>query len=107
MKHDRQDSGSLPRCSAVDDIGLMVVVAQATDATHAAVFRQHRPDITLMDFRLPDASGKDALIFIRSEFPEGPHPHADHIRQCRDSTFHVARPCDGVSIGHLNMFFGF
>jgi CheY-like chemotaxis protein len=91
----------------MDDIGLMVVVAQPTDATHAAVVRQRMPDITLMDLRLPDASGTDALISIRIECPEGPHPHADHVRQCRDSTFHVAHPCDGVSIGHLNMFFGF
>jgi hypothetical protein len=91
----------------VDDIGLMVVVAQATGATHAAVFRQHRLDITWMDSRLPDDSGTEAPIAIRSEFPEGLHPHADPIRQCRDSRFHVAHPCDGVSIGHLNMFFGF
>jgi hypothetical protein len=54
VKHDREDSGSVPRCSAVVDIGLIVVVAQATDAAHAAVFRRHRPDITLMDFRLSD-----------------------------------------------------
>jgi DNA-binding NarL/FixJ family response regulator len=33
-------------------------------------FRQHRPDVTLMDLRLPDLSGIDALIGIRSEFPE-------------------------------------
>src|SRR2546422_2581414 len=33
-------------------------------------FREHRPDVTLMDLRLPDLSGIDALIAIRSEFPE-------------------------------------
>ena len=33
-------------------------------------FRQHRPDVTLMDLRLPDLSGIDALIAIRSEFPD-------------------------------------
>jgi hypothetical protein len=45
VKHDRQDSGSVPLCSGVDDVGLMVVVAQATDATHAAVeCRLHRQD---------------------------------------------------------------
>jgi len=32
-------------------------------------FREHRPDVTLMDLRLPDLSGIDALIAIRSEFP--------------------------------------
>jgi hypothetical protein len=50
VKHNRQDSGSVHRCSAVDDMGLMLVVAQATDATHAvAEFLRHRPDITLID----------------------------------------------------------
>src|SRR5437868_9488683 len=33
-------------------------------------FREHRPDVTLMDLRLPDISGIDALIAIRAEFPE-------------------------------------
>lgn len=33
-------------------------------------FREHRPDITLMDLRLPDMSGIDAMMAIRSEFPE-------------------------------------
>ena len=33
-------------------------------------FRENRPDVTLMDLRLPDLSGIDALIAIRSEFPE-------------------------------------
>jgi len=33
-------------------------------------FRAHQPDVTLMDLRLPDVSGIDALIAIRSEFPE-------------------------------------
>lgn len=32
-------------------------------------FRRHLPDITLMDLRLPDMSGIDAVISIRSEFP--------------------------------------
>ena len=33
-------------------------------------FREHQPDVTLMDLRLPDLSGIDALIAIRSEFPK-------------------------------------
>jgi DNA-binding NarL/FixJ family response regulator len=49
----------------------MVMVAQAAsgrDAIHQ--FRQHRPDVTLMDLRLPDISGIDAMIAIRNEFPD-------------------------------------
>jgi len=35
-----------------------------------AEFRRHRPDITLMDLRLPGTNGTDALISIRGEFPQ-------------------------------------
>jgi DNA-binding NarL/FixJ family response regulator len=49
----------------------MVLVAQANNGTQAiAEFRQHRPDVTLMDLRLPGTNGMDALIAIRGEFPE-------------------------------------
>ena len=48
----------------------MVLVAQAANAVEAvAEFRRHRPDITLMDVRLPGANGTDTLIAIRGEFP--------------------------------------
>jgi DNA-binding NarL/FixJ family response regulator len=33
-------------------------------------FRAVRPDVTLMDLRLPDLSGLDVMIAIRSEFPD-------------------------------------
>src|ERR1700674_4073728 len=49
----------------------MLLVAQATNAAEAmAEFRRHRPDITLMDLRLPGANGTDTLIAIRGEFPQ-------------------------------------
>ena len=49
----------------------MLLVAQAVDATEAlAEFRRRRPDITLMDLRLPGTNGTDALIAIRVEFPD-------------------------------------
>jgi len=35
-----------------------------------AQFRRHRPDITLMDLRLPGTNGTDVLISIRGEFPQ-------------------------------------
>ena len=48
----------------------MLLVAQAANAVEAmAEFRHHRPDITLMDLRLPGANGPDTLIAIRGEFP--------------------------------------
>src|SRR5262245_5246004 len=49
----------------------MLLVAQAANAVEAiAEFRRHRPDITLMDLRLPGANGTDTLIAIRGEFPQ-------------------------------------
>jgi DNA-binding NarL/FixJ family response regulator len=49
----------------------MLLVAQASNAQEAIQqFRKHKPDVTLMDLRLPDKSGIDAMIAIRSEFPE-------------------------------------
>lgn len=49
----------------------MLLVAQAANAAEAvAEFRRHRPDITLMDLRLPGSNGIDTLIAIRGEFPQ-------------------------------------
>ncbi len=48
----------------------MVLVAHAGNAVQAvAEFRNHRPNVTLMDLRLPGANGIDVLIAIRGEFP--------------------------------------
>jgi DNA-binding NarL/FixJ family response regulator len=49
----------------------MRVVAEASTGVEATKqFKQHRPDITLMDLQLPDMSGIEAMIAIRQEFPE-------------------------------------
>ncbi|WP_035352861.1 response regulator [Edaphobacter aggregans] len=49
----------------------MQIVAQAATAREAVEqFRLHRPDVVLMDLRLPDMSGIDAMIAIREESPE-------------------------------------
>jgi DNA-binding NarL/FixJ family response regulator len=48
----------------------MLLVAQAFTGSEAIrKFREHRPDVTLMDLRLPDMSGIDTMIAIRTEFP--------------------------------------
>jgi len=48
----------------------MLLVAQAANAVEAITeFRRHRPDITLMDVRLPGTNGTDTLITIRGEYP--------------------------------------
>src|SRR5581483_8661661 len=47
------------------------LVAEANTGEQAVcLFREHRPDVTLMDLRLPDESGVEATRKIRSEFPD-------------------------------------
>ena len=49
----------------------MEVVAEATDGDEALqMFRMHRPDVTLMDIRMPKINGIDAISAIRFEFPK-------------------------------------
>jgi DNA-binding NarL/FixJ family response regulator len=49
----------------------MILVGQAANGTEAIEqFRRHRPNITLMDLRLPGKNGTDVLIAIRGEFPD-------------------------------------
>jgi DNA-binding NarL/FixJ family response regulator len=49
----------------------MTVLAQAADGEEAiSLYRTHRPDVTIMDVRMPKVDGIDALIAIRREFPK-------------------------------------
>ena len=49
----------------------MQLVAEASTGRDAIrVFREHRPDVTLMDVRMPDMGGIDALLAIRTEFAD-------------------------------------
>jgi DNA-binding NarL/FixJ family response regulator len=49
----------------------MEVCGQAGTGDQAvALFRSARPDVTLMDMRLPDQSGAQAIRAIRAEFPD-------------------------------------
>src|SRR5689334_3511717 len=49
----------------------MILIAEASTGTEAIQkVREHRPDVTLMDLRLPDISGVDSLIAIRAADPE-------------------------------------
>jgi DNA-binding NarL/FixJ family response regulator len=49
----------------------LLLVAEAASGREAVQkFQEHRPDVVLMDLRLPDMSGLEAMIAIRNEFAE-------------------------------------
>jgi len=48
----------------------MVVVAEAANGAQAVeLYRQHQPDVVLLDMRMPVMSGVDAAMAIRAEYP--------------------------------------
>ena len=72
------------RCLVVDDhpvvrAGLVALISEQSDMTVVAeaangqaaieAFRQHLPDVTLMDLRMPVMSGSEAVAALRREFP--------------------------------------
>jgi DNA-binding NarL/FixJ family response regulator len=49
----------------------MTLIGEASNGRDAIQqFREHRPDVTLMDLQMPEMNGIDAIIAIRNEFPE-------------------------------------
>ena len=50
-----------------DDMALVGQAASGREAVDS--FRRLRPDVTLMDLRMPEMSGIDAIAIIRAEFP--------------------------------------
>jgi DNA-binding NarL/FixJ family response regulator len=62
----RQGIGAIINCQHD-----MLLAGSASNGAEAIeVFRSLRPDVTLMDLRLPDLGGIDVTMAIRSEFPE-------------------------------------
>jgi DNA-binding NarL/FixJ family response regulator len=55
--------------AVIEDQPDMELVAQAANGCEAIeAFREHRPDVTLMDLRMPDMGGIKAIAAIRAEF---------------------------------------
>ena len=62
----REGVGAIINCQL--DMSLAGTASNGREAIEA--FRVLRPDVTLMDLRLPDLSGLDVIIAMRSEFPD-------------------------------------
>jgi DNA-binding NarL/FixJ family response regulator len=55
----------------IEEVPDMVLAAEAANGRQAIeLFRQHRPDVTLMDLQMPDMTGLEAITAIRTEFPD-------------------------------------
>jgi DNA-binding NarL/FixJ family response regulator len=55
----------------IEDEPDMVLAAEAANGRQAIeLFRQHRPDVTLMDLQMPDMTGLEAITAIRAESPD-------------------------------------
>jgi DNA-binding NarL/FixJ family response regulator len=57
--------------SLLGTVADMRVVAEGTNGREAvALYREHRPDVVLMDLRMPGVGGVEAIASIRREFPD-------------------------------------
>jgi len=57
--------------SLISTVPDMRVVAQGTNGREAvALYREHRPDVVLMDLRMPEMGGVEAISAIRREFSD-------------------------------------
>jgi two-component system NarL family response regulator len=55
----------------INTVSDMTVVAEGTNGRQAIdLYRLHRPDVTLMDLRMPELGGVEAIMAIRKEFPD-------------------------------------
>jgi DNA-binding NarL/FixJ family response regulator len=65
--HQLSREGIASMLAGQDDMQLVSQVSNGYEAIEA--FRSVRPDVTLMDLRMPGMSGVEAIAAIRSEFP--------------------------------------
>jgi DNA-binding NarL/FixJ family response regulator len=76
----------------------MILVAEAVNGREAIEqFRSHRPDVTLMDLQMPGVNGIDAIVSIRSEFPQA----RILVLTTYKGDVHAARALDAGACGYL------
>jgi two-component system NarL family response regulator len=78
--------------------GHIEVVAEGADGAEAiALYRQHRPDVTLMDLRMPVCNGVEAIARVRQEFPDAKFI----VLSTYDVDHEIARALDAGARGYL------
>ena len=76
----------------------MAIVAEAATGREAIQqFRAHRPDVTLMDIQMPEMNGLDALITIRTEFPDA----KVIVLTTYEGDVHILRALRAGALGYL------
>jgi DNA-binding NarL/FixJ family response regulator len=76
----------------------MILVAEAVNGREAIEqFRTHRPDVTLMDLQMPGVNGIDAIVSIRTEFPQA----RILVLTTYKGDVHAARALDAGACGYL------
>jgi DNA-binding NarL/FixJ family response regulator len=76
----------------------MILVAEAVNGRDAIEqFRTHRPDVTLMDLQMPGVNGINAIVSIRSEFPQA----RILVLTTYKGDVHAARALDAGACGYL------
>jgi CheY-like chemotaxis protein len=67
----------------IEEVPDMVLAAEGANGRQAIdLFRQHCPDVTLMDLQMADMTGLEAITAIRAEFPAALHRADDLRRRC-------------------------
>jgi DNA-binding NarL/FixJ family response regulator len=76
----------------------MILVAEAVNGREAIEqFRTHHPDVTLMDLQMPEVNGIDAIVSIRSEFPQA----RILVLTTYKGDVHAARALEAGACGYL------
>ncbi len=79
----------------LESMGCEIVASAADGRECIELYRQHRPDITVLDINMPFLSGTEALKSIRDEFPE-----AFVIMLTSLHTAHIVEECLQAGAAH-------